>query len=400
MMFMKPAVACVLACVVVSVAGCAFEGRNAPTPTPLPQVVNREKIIFEVERGPIIAQKEVTAEVVPAQQDELFFRSSGYITRVLFKNGDVIEEGEVLAELELDDLLDQLQQARIDLEVSEDQYATEQLQKAYEIQQAESEVIIWQKQVELARSQWERSGGTQKEAAQLNLDIAQERLKTAQAWLALVEGKVNSEMEQVVQRNQLSVERLERLVAERQLIAPYDGVILNMFLTPGKQVEAYAPVALVGDPTNLVIRTAYDYELYNTLDTSTVVHLYLTKAKDAPYPVQYIPGFLPITNQQGGSSISGDNTSIKYLFFSLPEELPRDQLPTGSRGYLQVIMGSKDDALLVSPAAIRGNDTFKYVIVLEGDYHRRVEVVSIGVKSSDKWEVMANLKEGDQILGP
>ena len=40
------------------------------------------------------------------------------------------------------------------------------------------------------------------------------------------------------------------------------------------------------------------------------------------------------------------------------------------------------------------------VIVLEGDNHRRVEVVSIGVKTVDKWEVIANLKPGDQILGP
>jgi hypothetical protein len=72
----------------------------------------------------------------------------------------------------------------------------------------------------------------------------------------------------------------------------------------------------------------------------------------------------------------------------------------GTEVRLNLILGSKQDALLLSPAALRGNDAFSYVIVLEDDYHRRVEVVSIGIKTADKWEVIGNLKAGDQILGP
>jgi hypothetical protein len=64
------------------------------------------------------------------------------------------------------------------------------------------------------------------------------------------------------------------------------------------------------------------------------------------------------------------------------------------------VIGNKPDALLLPPPAIRGNDEFKYVIVLESDYHRRVEVVQIGLKTTDKWEIIANLKEGDKVLGP
>jgi hypothetical protein len=80
--------------------------------------------------------------------------------------------------------------------------------------------------------------------------------------------------------------------------------------------------------------------------------------------------------------------------------MPRDVVPVGNTVRLNLILGSKQDALLLSPVALRGNDAFSYVIVLEGDYHRRVEVVSIGVKTVDKWEVIGNLKAGDQILGP
>ena len=387
-------------CLVISLVGCSDEGENVPTPTPLPQVVNTEKVVFKVERGSIISERDVAAEIVPAKQDKLSFSASGNVSRVLVKNGDLVKKGDVLAELQLDDLLDQLQQARIDLEISRANYATEKLQRAYDVQQAESEVVIWQAQVQMAKNRLEMSVGAQKDDDQLNLEIAQEKLKTAQAWLALVRGKANSEIDQVVKRNQFSVDRLERLVVERQVIAPYDGIVLFCPFIPGIQAEAYTNAILLGDPTNLVVQVSWDYELINTVDSSTVAYLYINKTKDPKYPVKFIPDFLPISNKKEGISTQGDTISLNYLFFSVPEDLPREQIPVGSRVNLLVVLGDKKDALLLPPPAIRGNQEFKYVIVLEDDYHRRVEVVQIGVKTSDKWEIVGNLKEGDLVLGP
>jgi multidrug efflux pump subunit AcrA (membrane-fusion protein) len=388
-------------CMIFLIAGCGTGNQNKPTPTPIPQIVTTEKIVFTVERGPLISQREVIGEIVPANQDELFFRASGYIARVLIKNGDYIKKGDVLAELQMDDLLDQLQQARIDLEVSQDNLNNEKLQRAYDIQKAESDVVICQKQVDIAQLNLEAAYGLQKEEAQINVDISQEKLKTAQAYLDLIKGEVNSDIEKVVKRNQVAVERLERMVSERQLIAPYDGIVLYTGLIPGTQAEAYSTAALVGNPTNLVIRVTYDYDLVNTVDTSTVVNLFLTKTKDQSYPVQFIQDFLPISNKKEGINVQGDNNiSLNYLFFSMPKDLPLDRMPVGSQVYLQIVIGNKPDALILPPPAIRGNDEFKYVIVLEGDYHRRVEVVHIGLKTTDKWEIVANLKEGDQVLGP
>jgi macrolide-specific efflux system membrane fusion protein len=382
------------------IASCGTGNQNQPTPTPIPQIVTTDKIIFTVERGPLISQREVNGEIVPANQDELFFRASGYIARVLVKNGDYFKKGDILAELQMDDLLDQLQQARIDLEVSQDNFDNEKLQRAYDIQKAESDVIIYQKLLDIAKHNLDVAGYAQKEEAQLNVDISQEKLKTAQAYLDLIKGEVNSDLEKVVERSQVAVDRLERMVSDRQLTAPYDGIVLYTGLITGTKAEAYSTAVQVGDPTELVIRATYDYDLVNTVDASTVVYLYLNKAKTQSYQVQFIPDFLPISNKKEGITVQGDNISLNYLFFTTPKDLPRDQVRVGSQVYLQIVFGNKQDALLLPPPAIRGNDEFKYVIVLEGDYHRRVEVVQIGLKTSDKWEIIANLKEGDQVLGP
>jgi adenine deaminase len=65
-----------------------------------------------------------------------------------------------------------------------------------------------------------------------------------------------------------------------------------------------------------------------------------------------------------------------------------------------ITLGRKDDALLLPPAAIREYRGLNFVIVQEGERRRRVEIQKIGLKSTDHWEVIADLQEGDQVLGP
>lgn len=384
-----------------SLAGCASREQYSATPTPLPQIVSSQKIVFTVERGPIISQIDITGEIVPAHQDKLYFGTSGFINRVLVKSGDQFKKGDLLAELKLDDLLDQLQQAQIDLEVSQQNLAIDQIQKVYDLQLAESDAIIAQKQVELAQINLDSAVGTQQVVAQLNLDIALEHVKTAEARLALVKARVNTHMDQVVKRNQNTVDSLNRLIAERQLIAPYDGIVMDMSIIPGTQATAFTYAAVVGDPSHIVVQVGYDADLVNNVDASTAAYIYPTKEPEPEYQVKFISNFLPISHKQSGITLtpSGD-VIVNFLYFSVPDDTPRDVVQVGNAVRLKVILGSKQDALLLSPAAIRGNDSFRYVIVLEDDYHRRVEVVTIGIKTVEKWEVIANLKAGDQILGP
>ncbi len=391
---------CLLLALALVLAGCSAGGQEAPTPTPVPQVVSQEKIVFTVEKGPIVSKRDIYGEVVPARQDALFFRASGYINRVTVKDGDRVRKGDVMAELQIDDLLSQLEQARIDLQTAQDNLDAEQLQQAYELQKAESDVAILQIQVEQAGKRLEELYGRQKEDAQAELQMLQERLKTAQAYLELVRGRKDTGSQALVDRSRLSVERLERLVSERQIVAPYDGLVLTSFLKPGNNIDAFTTAFEVGDPSSLVIRISYDFQLSSILEPSTEASLSLTRSKEKLYPVKFLQDFLPITNNQGGLTTSGDQISLNYFYFSAPADLPLDQLPLGGGVTLEVVLGRKEDALLLPPAAIRGNEAFRYVIVLEDEYHRRVELLSIGLQSDKLWEVIGDLKEGDQVLGP
>jgi multidrug efflux pump subunit AcrA (membrane-fusion protein) len=378
---------------------CSPSASRKQTPTPLPPLVNYEKAIFTVERGSIVAQEDLMGEIVPSKQDQLFFRASGYIARVVVKPGDRVKKGDLLAEMQIDDLINQLQQARIDLEVAQANKAKDGAQRQYDLNKAQSDILIWQKRVELANIDVQQAYGVEKEKAQLNLDITQQNLTLAEEALKVLTDDTNPYMEQAVKRSQLSVERLEKLVAERQIIAPYDCLILRSTVRAGQQAEAFYSVFVIGDPSNLVVRSPYNSDLEGNLTEKSEVSLTLSKDTEEQYTAQYLPNFAISTEADQSSKMSTISTD-DYFYFSLANNVPQDQIKVGRQVYLSVILGRKDDVLLLPPAAIREYKGLNFVILQEGDRRRRVEINEIGLKSTDRWEILGDLKEGDQVLGP
>jgi len=378
---------------------CTGSGRSAvPTVTPVPPLISYEKTIYTVQRGAITAEKEVMAQVVPSLQEDLFFRASGYVTRIPVKQGDYVKKGEILAELQVDDLLNQLEQARIDLEVAQTRLETAQAERKYAIARAEHEVKIWELRVELARLDLQDAVGQKnKTRAELNLALVEENLALAKLALDQVSAEVYSSDQQAVERSQLAVQRLESLLDERQIVAPYDGVVLANRLTPGQPAEAYIPYIKIGDPADLVVSVLQEDDLKRVINEDIQVYMRFSADAKQEYRLTYLPDFLPLSQSETEQSPSIWYTSFYY--FGLPEEV-KDQVTVGKSVRLRLVIGQKEDVLLLPPSAIRNFNGANFVIVLEGDKRRRVEISKIGLRTSELCEIEADLEEGDQILAP
>ena len=157
---------------------------------------------------------------------------------------------------------------------------------------------------------------------------------------------------------------------------------------------------LVGDPTDVAIRIGYDYDFSKVLKEGSEAFLSLNESEEDWHFIKYIPNFMPVSDKKEGLEIKDDVPTLNFFYFSPPEDMSVDELPLGGSVNVRIVLGNKSDALLLNPLAIRGTDQFKYVIVLEPDQHRRVEIVEVGLKTNKVWEVTADLEEGDQVLGP
>ncbi len=388
------------AIIVLFVSACSSTNGQAPTPTPLPPAVSYEKTLYKVERGPIAEQYELDGVVTPRTQDTLFFRASGYISRAPFKGGDAVKKGDILAELQIEDLLNQLQQAEIDLETAEMNLVNQQKNREYSIERARRQANLAQLNLDQVRA----SGGTK-----YSIAIAEENLALSQLALQEATDRVTTYEEQAVKRTQLVVDRLKSQIAERQIVAPYDGILFYHRLVPGMAVEAFEEVMTIGDPNELVIRSTRIYELVSKLNDETEAMMYLDSDEEAGYPLQFLSNFVPTSASEetsAGSDLSAGSGSSastqprgEFFYFAMPDPPDFSLIPVGKTVKVIAVTGRRDDVLILPKAVIREFGGLKFVIVREGEKQRRIEVQT-GLESTTGIEVIGDIKEGDQVVGP
>jgi multidrug efflux pump subunit AcrA (membrane-fusion protein) len=143
----------ILAFLAIVIAGCTTvgsSGKEEPTPTPLPPPPVPVRATYTVRRGEVVDNLTFTARVSPVVEEELFFRVAGRVERVLVSRNDWVEEGQLLAELQNEDLVRQLAQAQIEMDTAETN-----LQRAYSTQ--EDRLAGLEGQLEIKRLQLDRA---------------------------------------------------------------------------------------------------------------------------------------------------------------------------------------------------------------------------------------------------
>jgi multidrug efflux pump subunit AcrA (membrane-fusion protein) len=96
-----------LLALLLTACGATSAEQIPPTPTPLPPDPALEKQTYTITRGPIERTLEVTGKVTPVDQAVLSFRRTGRIETIGVQRGDKVKAGDVLAQLQQDDQIDE-----------------------------------------------------------------------------------------------------------------------------------------------------------------------------------------------------------------------------------------------------------------------------------------------------
>lgn len=140
--------ALLLAPLLIACDAPAAAQQDEPTPTPLPPAPAIERPTYVVERGVIEDPLEIGGRVTPIDLQQLSFRRQGTVDKVNVRRGDQVTAGQVLAELQQDEKLE-------------------------ELRDAEDTLVQAQRDLESARKEQQ----AKIEQAQIALDEAQENLK-------------------------------------------------------------------------------------------------------------------------------------------------------------------------------------------------------------------------------
>jgi len=438
--------------------GCGPRPPEEATPTPIPTSKVPDKPTYVVARGIVENKEQFTARVSPLNEEGLYFKKSGYVEIVYADRGDWVEEGTLLAELEIEDLESQLALAQLDLEGAQKQYdlAVESHQRQLfsarmslqvlelrleraRLQAPISDFTSLELSVERAKESLEEAQIAYKEALDRpwerqrvrdsllkNITKAERNYKEAQAryWQAVRQAKQSEQIHEIdlelsekeiekteqelewlqrgvdpslVQRvdsAKLKVERLEAEIANAQLIAPFDGEITSFNVIPGKAVEARKKIAVIADPNTWDITADLTSSQLSLLEEGQPAELTMSSAPGQIF--QAILQQLPYPYGTGGGEAKVEDQDERiHVSLLNPEEV---DLEVGDLVRVTALIERSEDALWLPPAAIRTFEGRRFVMVREGDRLLKRDV-KLGIEGEDRVEILEGLEEGQIIEG-
>ncbi|GIV67886.1 efflux RND transporter periplasmic adaptor subunit [Caldilinea sp.] len=376
-------------------AGCALmpttrteQSAAEPTPTPIPTAAIALKPTYRVQRGDVIKTMTFSGRISPMREEALFFRKDGRIRSVFFKRNDFVKAGDVIAEYEIEALERELTAAELELERA--QVTLEEALRNLELDRREAQARLERAQILLQGAERDRTIPRAQVAA-LEKDV-----ELAQIEVERLSAGVSPLLENDVQRARYAVEKLKQEIAEAQIIAPFDGILLSISLTPGMAVNGYAPVASVADASVLEISADLLSNQLQFLAEGMPVTFVLSSR-----PGQTLHGVIRRLPYPYGSGGSGQTIEEKDKSTRITIEESQDVggYALGDLVRVTAEVERAENVLWLPPQAIRNFSGRLFAVVQDGDVQRRVDV-RIGVEAQDRVEIVEGLEEGQIVVGP
>jgi HlyD family secretion protein len=348
--------------------------------------------ISKVRRGDLIRDVSVQGRVVAANSPNLYAPSAGTVT-LLVEAGEVVEPGQVLAEIDNPELESLLAQNRsrlqaLQTEVARQRIETRKLRLTSQRTADEAAITLRAAERELERSQLGHKVGALSEVelrrAEDALDTARVRLQHAKAD-AQLEGESlafelrNRELE--LEQQQLAVSEIERQVDLLRVRSPLPGQIGSLAVVQKAKVSADQPLLTVIDLSRLEVEIEVPETLASNLAPGMPAELKLGKLQ--------LDGVL---RQISPEIIAGQVRGRIALPEPLPSELRQNQRLSG-----RILLDAREDVLLVDRGPFLDNDGGRFAYVLD-DHIAQRRPIEVGASSIGQVEILSGLNEGDSII--
>ncbi len=249
---------------------------------------------------------------------------------------------------------------------------------------------------QIALASYQKTLQSSKQAAQdraIQIEIMQKQVEQAQLDVDYLSKEVDVSLQNAVERNKLSVERLQAQIDATRITSPIAGKVTSVSAYEGRTVEAYQPLFVVADESALEITAdPASSDLQRLKEKMPVTVIF------SSYPGQEFTGEiakLPYPYGTGGGSTNvEEQDKLTHISFSGANV----KVEPGDLVKVTVVLERKENALYLPPAAIRTFAGRKFVEIDEGGRSRRADV-TIGIESADRVEILDGLEEGQVVVG-
>ena len=347
-------------------------GKNAPRAAVAP-----------AKRGTIANTLSIAGEFLPYQEVELHAKVAGYIRKINVDIGDRVRAGQVLAVLEVPELVAQVQGANAGVRHSQD-----------EIVRAQNEVA----RDEAAHAALHAAAIRLKQAASARPGlIAEQELDDAEAKDRAAEAQVEAAKSALsAARQQLDVSRathtqVSAMSDYSRIVAPFDGVVTWRYADTGALVQA-------GTSTNSaqpVVKIAQVSVLRLRIPVPESLAANVHNGSSADISVQ-ATGEHFIGRVTRSTDALDRSTRTEQVEIDVPNK--DSHLAPGMYADVVLQVQKHSDALLVPIQAVTRSDSQSSVLVVGNDNRVAFREVRTGLENANSSEVLSGLNEGELVI--
>jgi len=343
----KQSVIAALSVSLVFAGGCSLlpdEKAEEVLPEIVPPQISK-KPEYEVTTKTLETKVQVIGKIISTQEETLYFTlDNKHLKELYVKTGDVVQAGDVIGELDVEDLV---------------------------------------KTLRMERLAFKREENAMKETLRMRDEM--EPLEFEEKQIAFEE------------KRQKLVD-MEEEIAKATIVAPYAGTIVSVSAQKGDIIKAYEPVAIVADtglmtPAAKLSKTELEKIAPGMEAVVSISSVGNFKGTVKQMPVKSTEG------SGGGNPPQGETKPERpedFMIVDLPE-LPKD-IQRGTPISINIITKRTENAIVIPPSTLRNIGSRTYVQVIDENGKREVDV-EVGQQTATDIEILQGLKPGQKVVG-
>lgn len=371
----------VFACAVLV---CIFSGCGRPAKVdasanaPVVAVVN-------VGRRNLANTLEIASEFQPYQEIEVYAKVSGYIQKLYVNWGTHVKAGQILADLEIPELQQQLQEdeatvhrAESDLERSREEL--NRANSAYKVAH-----LTYQRLADVQKSQ----PGL---VAQEDIDVSEGKDVEASAGVSAAKASLAA-AEQAVAAAKATLDKDKALYAYSHITAPFDGVVT--------EIHAYTGALLPAGTSSNIGSSALC-----RLSQNTLLRLVIPVPERA-VPDLHLGAVISVKVSSLGKTFSGkivrfsDQIDTQTRTMHTEVEVPNSnfELVPGMYASVEIPLQHAAKVLAIPTQVVQPAGANKGTVLLVNDSDQiERRTVTLGMQTATETEIVSGLKENDRVI--
>ena len=359
-----------------------------------------EARLAKVTRGDIAKSVVATGPIQPITKVELKSKASGLVEKLYVDINQMVTKGQVLAQLDQQEILAQVAAQRAQLAASEANVTTFSANIAQDKVNAEAPDLpmyqeTWQRNVQMLKD------GIVSQQALDNAErdyLAQKNKRDgAVAQIGVDQAKLRQAQAQV-QQAQASLDQLNEQLSYTTLQAPIDGMVLSRDVEVG---DAVSSILVLGSTATLVMTIGDIHQVYvdGKVDEADIGSVYLGQAARIhveSFPNKTFDGKVTKISPLG---VEKDNVTTFEVRVSIDN--PTGELKALMTANAEILVTEHHNALSVPEQSMTWDNqknAFVWVPDPKSKDGQKKLPVTAGISNGTRTEILSGLKEGENVV--